>query len=495
MTKYRCNVCNVFEYEPERGNSVTGIRPGTLPEDFPDDWKCPVCSSDRTHLKPLPEACPVEAVTQTFTCPVCGSTGIASISHAHKADLNGYLEEWTRQSDDLEVAMQDIHKISSTGESIIEPMRTRKPVISWDDILIKGAQIARIPLNSDVPVNTRTAIGPRAKHPMVIETPIYVTHMSFGALSREVKIALAKGSAAVGTAIGSGEGGILPEERQLAYKYILEYVPNRYSITDENLRSADAIEIKLGQSAEPGMGARLPAEKVTSEIARIRGYPEGTDIISPARYPDIRSREDLKEKVHWLREKSGGKPIGVKIAAGDIEEDLEAILFAGPDFITVDGRPGATGAAPKSVKDATSVPTIFALYRARRYLDSHDAGGISLVITGGLRTSSDFAKALAMGADAIAIGTAALMATACQQYRLCNTGRCPVGVTTQDPELRKRLNVDISARKLEHFLRVSTEELKDFARLTGNDDVHALQIGNLCTTNSEISQYTDIRHV
>jgi glutamate synthase domain-containing protein 2 len=434
-------------------------------------------------------------VTQTFTCPVCGATGVVSISHVHKEDISGYLGEWARKSDEREIAMQDIHTISSTGESIIEPMRTQKPVISWDDILIKGAQIARIPLNSDVPVNTRTVIGPGAKQPMVIETPIYVTHMSFGALSKEVKISLAKGSAAVGTAMGSGEGGILPEARQFAYKYILEYVPNRYSITDENLRSVDAIEIKLGQSVEPGMGARLPAEKVTPDIARIRGYPEGTDIISPASYPDIRSRDDLKEKVRWLREKSGGKPIGVKIAAGDLEEDLEAILYAGPDFITIDGRPGASGAAPKFVRDATSVPTIFALYRARRYMDSQDARDVSLVITGGLRTSPDFAKALAMGADAVAIGTAALMAAACQQYRLCNTGKCPVGVTTQDPELRERLKVDISAKKLEYFLRVSTDELKDFARLTGNDDVHALKLNNLCTTNSEISQYTEIRHV
>ena len=495
MKRYRCNVCNVFEYEPERGNSVTGIKPGTLPEEFPNDWKCPICSSDKTHLMPLPEEGPVESASHIFKCPICGATGVMSISHVHKEDITGYLGEWARQSDDLEGTMRDIHTISSTGESIIEPMRTHKPVISWDDILIKGAQIARIPLNNDVAVNTRTVIGPRAKHPMIIETPIYVTHMSFGALSREVKMALAKGSAAVGTAMGSGEGGILMDARQYAYKYIFEYVPNRYSLTDENLQSVDAIEIKIGQSAEPGLGARLPAEKVTPEIARVREYPEGTDIISPASYPDIRSREDLKEKVQWLRERSGGKPIGVKIAAGDIEEDLDAILFAEPDFITIDGRSGATGAALKSVKDATSIPTIFAVYRARKYLDSRNAQDISLVITGGLRVSSDFAKALALGADAIAIGTAALMAAACQQYRLCNTGKCPVGVTTQDPELRKRLKVDISAKKLEHFLRVSTEELKDFARLTGNDDVHALQIRNLCTTNSEISQYTDIRHV
>jgi glutamate synthase domain-containing protein 2 len=413
----------------------------------------------------------------------------------HAGSGGGYLAEWERPFDDLEEYMADIHTMAVTGESIIEPMRTRKPVISWDDILIKGAQIARIPLNKDTAVNTRTVIGPKARYPMVIDTPVYVTHMSFGALSKEVKIAIAKGTAAVKTAMGSGEGGMLPDSRRFAYKYILEYVPNRYSITEENLKSADAIEIKIGQSAEPGLGARLPAEKVTAEIAEIRGYPEGVDIISPASYEDIKNREDLKKKVQWLRDTSGGKPIGVKIAAGDIEEDLAAVVYAGPDFITIDGRPGATGAAPQYVKAATSVPTIFALYRARRYFDTNNIRDISLVITGGLRISPDFAKALCMGADAIAIGTAAIMACACQQYRICDTGDCPVGVTTQKPELRERLKPDISAKRLENYLRVSTEELRDFARLTGNTDVHALSIRNICTTNSEISDHTDIPHV
>jgi glutamate synthase domain-containing protein 2 len=320
------------------------------------------------------------------------------------ADSERYLAEWERDSDETEVYMADIHTMAETGKSIIEPMRTKKPVITWDDILIKGAQIARIPVNKETPVNTRTVIGPNARFPLVIETPVRNAHV-VGALSKEVKIALAKGTAAVKTAMGSGEGGMLPDSRQFAYKYILEYVPNRYSITEENLRSADAIEIKIGQSAEPGIGARLPAEKVTAEIAKIRGYPTGTDIISPASYEDIRNRDDLKKKVQWLRETSGGKPIGVKIAAGDIEEDLGEVVYAGPDFITIDGRPGATGAALQYIKAATSVPTIFALYRARRYLDMNNIRDISLIITGGLRISPDFAKALCLGADAIAIGT------------------------------------------------------------------------------------------
>ncbi|HWS21533.1 MAG TPA: glutamate synthase-related protein [Methanoregula sp.] len=493
MTLYRCDVCNVFEYESQRGDSRTHILPGTEPADFPADWACPICTSDQTHLRPVLSSA---APSHTNTCPLCGAPLAHILPPALPPPvLPGYLSAWERQSDDLEVYMADIHMMAVTGKSIIEPMRTKKPVISWDDILIKGAQIATLPLNKETFVNTRTVIGPKARQPMVIETPVFVTHMSFGALSKEVKIAIAQGTAAAHTAMGSGEGGILPEERRQAYRYILEYVPNRYSITDENLKSADAIEIKIGQSAEPGMGARLPAQKVTAEIAEIRGYPQGTDIISPAAYDDIRTREDLKKKVRWLRETSMGKPIGVKIAAGDIEADLAEILYAEPDFITVDGRPGATGAALKYIKDSTSVPAIFALYRARKYLDRNNGKDISLIITGGLRVSSDFAKALCLGADAIAIGTAALMACACQQYRLCNTGNCPVGVTTQKPELRGRLDPALSAKRLEQFLNVSTEELRDFARLTGNNDVHALSIRNICTTNSEISGYTDIPHV
>jgi glutamate synthase domain-containing protein 2 len=187
--------------------------------------------------------------------------------------------------------------------------------------------------------------------------------------------------------------------------------------------------------------------------------------------------------------------VGIKLAAGNLEADLDFALAARPDFITLDGRPGATGAAPKFVKDATSLPTIFALRRARQYLDERQQKGVSLVVTGGLRVSSDFAKALALGADAVAVASAALMASGCQQYRLCHTGNCPVGITTQDPRLRQRLQIDQSARRLENFLRVATEELRAFARLTGNEDVHGLSLEDICTVNSEISGHTEIEHV
>ena len=467
--KWECPLCG-YVYDEDRE--------GTSWADLPGSWECPVCGAAKSLF---------QAVVGPATPPDSAPGSVAEAP-------DDYLRAWARASDEVEPHLADIHRMAVTGESIIEPMRTRKVAVNWDDILISGAQLSRIPRNKDEPVNTRTVIGPGARHPLEIDTPIYVTHMSFGALSREAQIALAKGSAAARTAMGSGEGGILPEALESSYRYIFEYVPNRYSVSDENLRRVHAVEIKIGQSAKPGMGGHLPGSKVTAEIAAIRGFPAGADIHSPAHFPDITNRDDLRSKVAWLREKSGGKPIGIKIAAGHIEADLEVALYAQPDFVTIDGRAGGTGAAPKFVKAATSVPTIFALGRARKYLDEKGARNVSLVITGGLRVSSDFAKALAMGADAVAIGTAALIACACQQYRICHTGQCPVGVATQDPQLRARLNVEASARRLANFLRVSTAELSDFARLTGHDDVHRLSVDDLCTTSAEISGHTAIRH-
>lgn len=465
MARYRCSVCD-YIYDEEKE--------GVKWDELPDDWVCPVCESAKSFYVYVEAAAPQ---TDSFEIDSTSSSS------------------FIRTADDTEIHMADIHKIAETGESIIEPMRTKNTTISWDNILIKGVQLAKIPLNHEAPVNTRTIIGPNSKHPLVIESPIFVTHMSFGALSKEVKLALAKGSAAVKTAMSSGEGGILSESLENSYKYIFEYVPNRYSVTEENLKKVDAIEIKIGQSAKPGMGGYLPGDKVTEEISAIRGFSKGTDIFSPAHFYDITNKDELKKAVKWLREASNGKPIGIKFAAGNIESDMEVALYAEPDFITVDGRAGATAAAPKFVKSATSVPSIFALYRARKFLDHKKAENVSLIITGGLRISSDFAKALAMGADAVAIGTAALIACGCQQYRICNTGKCPMGITTQNPDLRARLNVEKSASQLQNFLKVSTDELTSFARLTGNDDVHKLSTADLCTINLEISNYTTILHV
>ena len=468
MSVYVCSVCDTKYDEGEQTVSWN---------DLPVEWGCPVCEAGKAFWRRVGSDPDTSEDTKDSSKERVISYDPSQLESSHESYL------------------ADIHQMAETAQSIIEPMQSKKPVISWDDILIQGAQLARIPLNHNEKVSTVTTIGPQAAQPLTIATPILVSHMSFGALSKEAKKALALGSKAMQTAIGSGEGGILPQSLENAHKYIFEYVPNRYSVSEENLRQVDAVEIKFGQSAKPGMGGHLPGKKVTHDIAAIRGFAEGMDIISPAHYDDIQSKEQLKEKVSRLRELSGGKPIGIKFAAGHIEEDLAVAVFAEPDFITLDGRAGGTGASPKYIKGSVGIPTPFAIYRARKYLDTQNARHISLICTGGLRVSSDFAKALALGADAVAISTSALMAIGCRQYRVCNTGKCPMGIATQDPELRAELNVERAAEKLHNFLKVCTGELEDFARLSGNHSIHDLCIDDLLTTSSEISAHTAIKHV
>ncbi len=432
-------------------------------------------------------------------CPVCHQPGekfreapLEQDRHQQAEDNGLAYDRNLYRVDESCRYMEEIHQMAVTANTISGAMGTKMSMPDWDDILILGAQLNPAPLNVGDPVSTMTVIGKNAKKP-ILEHPVYISHMSFGALSKEIKVALAKGSAMAKTAMCSGEGGILPEEREASYKYIFEYIPNKYSVTDENLRRADAIEIKIGQGTKPGMGGHLPGEKVTEEIARLRGKKQGQDVQSPSKFPELNSKEDLREMVTMLRDRSDGRPIGIKIAAGRIERDLEYCVYAEPDFITVDGRGGATGSSPLLLREATTVPTVYALYRARKYLDAVHSD-ISLVITGGLRVSSDVAKALAMGADAVAVASAALMAAACQQYRICGTGNCPVGIATQDEELRKRLKVDSSAQRVANYLNVTKEELKLFARITGHSSVHDLCVDDLVTLNREISEFTNIPH-
>ncbi len=467
---YKCSVCGYVFDEEKEGRS------------FSELTECPICkqpaekfelvSSDENSKK-------VETVSASDTVSGDGQ------------DLN-YPKE-TRKTDSNYRYMKEIHEMAVTGKSAIEAMGTQMKMPNWDDILILGAQLNPPPLEEHADVSLRTVIGKHAKKPMVLDMPVYISHMSFGALSRETKIALAKGSAMAGTAMCSGEGGVLPEEKAAAHKYIFEYVPNLYSVTTENLTTSDAIEIKIGQGTKPGMGGHLPGSKVTPEIAAVRNKPLGKDVISPSKFPGINTKEDLRQMVDTLRECSEGRPIGIKIAAGRIEKDLAYCVYAEPDFITIDGRGGATGASPAIIRDSTSVPTVYALYRARKYLDSVNAD-IDLVITGGLRVSSDFAKAIAMGADAVAVASAAMVAAACQQYRICGTGMCPVGVATQDPELRERLHMDAASRRVANYLRCSAEELRTFARITGHENIHDLSVDDLCTISREISEYTNIVH-
>lgn len=461
MAKYRCSICG-YIYDEEREGAP-----------FADLKECPVCHQ------------PAEKFT------LCTENRGEQPDSPRELKLD-YPKEFVRRDTACRY-MEEIHEMAVTGKSLSAAMATELPMPSWDEILFLGAQLDPMPLEEHAPVDTSVVIGTHAAKPLVLENPVYISHMSFGALSMEAKLSLARGSAMAHSAMCSGEGGILPEEMQAADKYIFEYVGNRYSVTPENLRGADAIEIKIGQGTKPGMGGHLPGEKVTREISEIRNKPIGKDIIAPARFPDINTKEDLKNLISQIRYASGGRPVGVKLAAGRIERDLAFCVYAEPDFITIDGRGGATGSSPRFLRDSSSVPTIYALYRARKYLDSIHSD-ISLIITGGLRVSSDFAKAIAMGADAVAVASAPLIALACQQYKICGTGMCPMGVATQDEELRGRLHPDAAAARVANFLNVSLEELKMFARITGHARLHDLSVEDLCTVSREISEYTNIPH-
>lgn len=482
MAVYRCRICGAIFDEAKEGKKLSEIP------------CCPVCKqpisnfekiADAEETKPDAIASSVTAAADAVKAEPAGAVKLSSASLA-------YDEAYARVDERCRY-MKEIHEMAVTGRTIGGAMGTQMPMPGWDDILLLGAQLNPPPLEDDAPVETRTVIGKHAKKPMVLDSPVYISHMSFGALSKETKVALAKGSALAKTAMCSGEGGILQEEKAASYKYIFEYIPNKYSVTDENLKTADAIEIKIGQGTKPGMGGHLPGEKVTPEIAALRGKKPGEDVQSPSKFPEINSKEDLKAMVDMLRERSEGRPIGIKIAAGRIEQDLEHCVFAQPDFITIDGRGGATGSSPFFLREATTVPTVYALSRARKYLDSVHSD-IALVITGGLRVSPDFAKALAMGADAIAIASAALIAAACQQYRICGSGNCPMGIATQNPELRARLNMEAAAQRVANFLNVSLSELKTFARITGHSSVHDLSMADLTTLDKDIEEFTGIPH-
>ncbi|MFY0674816.1 MAG: Rieske 2Fe-2S domain-containing protein [Bacteroidia bacterium] len=362
----------------------------------------------------------------------------------------------------------------------------------WEDIQFLPAQLASRPLLDDEPVATSVVIGPNAKKPLQLDIPIFVSDMSFGALSREAKISLSKGAELAGTGICSGEGGMLPQEQESNSRYLYELASGKFGFSWDKVKKAQAFHFKAGQGAKTGTGGHLPGHKVTEEIAEVRGLNVGETAISPAAFPDMKSVEDFKKMAEEVRAQTGGIPVGFKLAASHIEADIDFALAVGVDYIILDGRGGGTGSAPTILRNNINVPTIPALARARKHLDKVGAKGVSLVITGGLRVAEDFAKAMMMGADAIAVSNSALQAIGCLGMRACSSNNCPVGIATQKESLRQRIIIEQSAKQLHNFFSASTDLMKVVARSCGHDDFNKFNSNDLTTLDYKMHQFTGI---
>lgn len=369
----------------------------------------------------------------------------------------------------------------------------RKDLPHWDDIQVLPAQMARKPLLDDAPVATSVTIGPRAAKPLILDIPLFVSDMSYGALSEEAKTALARGAQLAGTGICSGEGGMLPEEQAENSRYFYELASARFGWDLDHVTKVQAFHFKGGQGAKTGTGGHLPGEKVQGKIAEVRGLQPGQSAISPSTFPDLHSPDDFRRIADQVRDRSGGIPIGFKLSANHIEDDIDFALEAGADYIILDGRGGGTGAAPLIFRDHISVPTIPALARARAHLDARTGREVTLVITGGLRVAEDFAKAMALGADAVAVSNSAMQAVGCIAARMCNSNNCPVGVATQKPELRKRLDVQVGAERLARYFGASVELMQVLARACGHDSLSGFTPRDITTWKREIADLSGIR--
>ncbi len=370
----------------------------------------------------------------------------------------------------------------------------RNTLPKWNDLQFLPAQLATRPLLDHENVSTKVVIGPNAKIPLILEKPLFVSDMSFGALSREAKIALSKGAELAGTGICSGEGGMLPEEQASNSKYFYELASAQFGFSWDKLDHVQAFHFKGGQGAKTGTGGHLPGSKVSEEIAKVRGLKKGETAISPATNPNFHTAKDYKDFGDKVREQTGGIPIGFKIAASHIEADIQFALDADVDYIILDGRGGGTGSAPTILRDHINVPTIPALARARKYLDKVGAADVTLVITGGLRVAEDFAKAMMLGADAIAISNSALQAIGCLAMRACGSNNCPVGIATQKESLRSRLIIDSSAKQLHNYFEATNDLIKVVARSCGYDNIAKFNQNDLSTFDSEMHKLTGINY-
>lgn len=408
--------------------------------------------------------------------------------------------------------IEDIQVKAQLGRYRIQGFSTHRRVPCFEDLTFVPCTLSRVPLEGyRERCETKTVLGTRfAANPVVLDRPITIAGMSFGALSARAKTALGRAAKRAGISTTTGDGGMCPEEREAVDIMVYQVLPSRYGFNPDHLKLAQAVEIVIGQGAKPGTGGLLLGSKVSELIAEQRTLPPGVDQRSPVRHPDFIGPDDLQLKIEELREATDWQiPIYVKMGATRVADDVKLAVKAGADVLVIDGMEGGTGASPVGLLDHTGIPTMSALCEAVRALEEIGAlGEVQIIISGGIRDGFDAAKALALGADAVSIGTAALIALNCnaplyvEEYeRLgtkpgfchhCHTGRCPVGITTQDPELMERLDVDEATDRVFNFLQAMTMEMQMIARACGKSDVHHLEAEDLRALTLEASLITGI---
>ncbi len=390
--------------------------------------------------------------------------------------------------------VEDIRKRASLGKAPVISGRCAKlGRVSFDDLVFVPAQLARRPHDYfREKISSSTIIGSMSRKPLRLSMPIMIAGMSFGALSKEAKVCLARASSRAGISTNTGEGGMLPEERKEAKLLVAQYSTGRFGVDDAYLRAADAVEIKIGQGAKPGQGGLLPKGKVTPEIVRVRKLPRQMDVHSPPCHPDIHTPRDLRKKVDLLRKKTGGKPVIIKLGAGDVEADVRLALKARPDVIAIDGMSGGTGAAPEIMLDDFGLPVLPAIVQARAVMDRARAKQ-ELIVGGGFSKGADIGKALAMGADAVFMGFPMMIAMGCLYCRQCYKGECPNGIATQDPRKRKRLNMELATQNALNFLVSCNEEIKMAAAACGCPDVHGLRPTDLRSLTFGMSRISGVK--
>jgi glutamate synthase domain-containing protein 2 len=407
-----------------------------------------------------------------------------------------------------------IREAAEYGLYDIRGMGAKRRVPSFDDLVFLTASASRYPLEGyREKCDSKTVLGTRvAKKPVELEIPITIAGMSFGSLSANVKEALGRAATEMGTSTTTGDGGMTPEERQSSKTLVYQCLPSRYGFNPDDLRKADAIEIVLGQGAKPGGGGMLLGQKVSARVAEMRTLPEGIDQRSACRHPDWTGPDDLKIKIEELREITDWQvPIYVKLGATRVRDDVKLAVKAGADVVVIDGMQGGTAATQQVFIEHTGIPTLAALPLAVEALeDMNVVGEVQLIISGGIRTGADVAKALALGADAVSIGQGVLVALGCNHDSYfqdgrdvdatddyaklgtapgychhCHTGQCPVGITTQDAVLEQRLTPEIGAKRLKNYLQVLSMELTTLARACGKSNVHHLEREDLVALTVE----------